>query len=97
MSLMLYPDTAFWGHRGVNQYKSLEKALAVLKENGLEMVAEYFDMDKFMDIGCYVIISPLLVVNVRTRSVTMEGRFVKRKKAGPDSCGLAGSMRAVTG
>lgn len=44
---------SFLGTPGVNQYKSLEKALAVLKENGLEMVMEYFDMDKFMDIGCY--------------------------------------------
>ena len=46
-----------------------------------------------------VIISPLFVVNVRTRSVTMEGRFVKRNgKSGTRFVrGAAGSMRAVTG
>ena len=63
------------------------------------MVMEYFDMDKFMDINAMVIISPLLVVNVRTRAFTMEGRFVKRNgKSGTRFVRvLAGSMRAVTG
>ena len=32
--------------------KDLETVLLKLKENGLEEVQEYFDMDKFMDIRC---------------------------------------------
>ena len=44
---------SFLGTPGVSQYKGLEKALAVLKGNGLETVMECFDMDKFMDICCY--------------------------------------------
>ena len=43
---------SFLGTPGVNQYKELEKALAVLKRNGLREVQEYYDMDKQMDIRC---------------------------------------------
>lgn len=44
---------SFLGTPGVNQYKALEKALIILKKNGLENVLECHDMDKFMDIRCY--------------------------------------------
>lgn len=44
---------SFLGTPGVNQYKELAKALAVLKEYGLEEVQEYYDMDKYLDIRCY--------------------------------------------
>ena len=43
---------SFLGIPGVSQYKELEKALALLKKNGLEEVQEYFDMDKMMDVSC---------------------------------------------
>ena len=43
---------SFLGTPGVNQYKELEKTLAVLKKNGLKEVQEYYDMDKQMDITC---------------------------------------------
>lgn len=42
----------FLGTPGVNQYKELEKALKVMKANGLKEVLECYDMDKFMDIRC---------------------------------------------
>lgn len=44
---------SFLGTPGVNQYKELRKALMTLKQNGLEEVQEYFDMDKYLDIRCY--------------------------------------------
>lgn len=44
---------SFLGTPGVSQYKGLEKALSVLKDNGLETVLECYDMDKMMDIHCY--------------------------------------------
>ena len=43
---------SFLGVPGVNQYKELEKALTQLKENGLEEVHEYYDMDKFLSVSC---------------------------------------------
>lgn len=43
---------SFLGTPGVSQYKELAKALAVLKQNGLEEVQEYYDMDKYLDIRC---------------------------------------------
>lgn len=43
---------SFLGIPGVNQYREMEKALQVLKENGLQEVREYYDMDKFCDIHC---------------------------------------------
>ena len=44
---------SFLGTPGVNQYKELKKALIVLKQNGLEEVQEYYDMDKYLDIRCF--------------------------------------------
>lgn len=44
---------SFLGTPGVNQYKELAKALALLKQNGLEEVQEYYDMDKHLDIRCH--------------------------------------------
>ncbi|MGN9171770.1 DNA primase [Lachnospiraceae bacterium HCP1S3_A8] len=43
---------SFLGTPGVNQYKELERTLAVLKRNGLKEVQECYDMDKFLDIRC---------------------------------------------
>lgn len=43
---------SFLGVPGVNQYKELEKSLAELKENGLQEVHEYYDMDKLMPVSC---------------------------------------------
>ena len=43
---------SFLGVPGVNQYRELGKALQTLKENGLEEVREYYDMDKFLDVRC---------------------------------------------
>ncbi len=43
---------SFLGTPGVNQYRELEKTLRILKENGLEEVQEYMDMDKFLNIHC---------------------------------------------
>lgn len=44
---------SFIGIPGVNQYKGLEEVLFVLKQNGLQEVQEYYDMDKRMDIRCH--------------------------------------------
>lgn len=87
------------GTPGVNQYKSLEKALAVLKENGLEMVMEYFDMDKFMDIGCYGDYKSSTCGKCQNKE-RYYGRKIceeKRKSGTRFVRGAAGSMRAVTG
>ena len=43
---------AFIGTPGVSQYKEMEQVLKALKENGLQEVWEYFDMDKRMDVTC---------------------------------------------
>lgn len=43
---------SFLGTPGVSQYKEMERTLKTLKENGLEEVWEYFDMDKLMDVSC---------------------------------------------
>ena len=43
---------SFLGTPGVSQYKEMERTLKALKENGLEEVWEYFDMDKLMDVSC---------------------------------------------
>ena len=44
---------SFLGTPGVSQYKELRKALMTLKQNGLEEVQEYYDMDKYLDIRCF--------------------------------------------
>lgn len=82
---------SFLGTPGVSQYKGLEMALSILKDNGLEQVLECYDMDKFMDIRCYGDYKPSACELCRGNSYGMgicEKKQIKRDQIRAGCCRL---------
>lgn len=70
---------SFLGRPGVSQYKELEKALIILKQNGLEEVQECDDMDKLLDTTCHADYKPEACKDCRYQ-MEKEGVFVCLRK-----------------
>lgn len=71
---------SFLGTPGVNQYKELRKALIALKQNGLEEVQEYYDMDKYLDIRCFGDYKPAVCSNCGRYSPGGDGEVCEKKQ-----------------
>ena len=75
---------SFLGVPGVSQHKELEKALVTLKENGLQEVHEYFDMDKLMSISCHGDYKETVCAQCAYREDGEEARLCPGKEAKRD-------------